>query len=90
MGKPVFPILDWSGGVERPDLSLFINSKSWLIFDLLEFRGPQDWLLLSYNQWEIFSEYKQFKESSHLRAAFAAMWKLPSSAKQPAPAEAEL
>ena len=62
MGKPVFPILDWSGGVERPDLSVFINSKSWLIFDLLELRGPQDWLLLSCNQWEIFSEYKQFKE----------------------------
>ena len=40
MGKPVFPILDWSGGVERPDLSVFINSKSWLIFDLLELTGP--------------------------------------------------
>ena len=36
MGKPVFPVLDWSGGVERPDLSEFIDSKSWLIFDLLE------------------------------------------------------
>ena len=36
MGKPVFPVLYWSGGVERPDLSVFIDSKSWLIFDLLE------------------------------------------------------
>ena len=62
MGKPVFPILDWSGGVERPDLSMFIDSKSWLIFDLLELTGPQNWLFLSCNQWEILSKYRQFKE----------------------------
>ena len=39
MGKPAFLVLDWSGGVERPDLSVFIDSKSWLIFDLLELKG---------------------------------------------------
>ena len=62
IGQLVFSVLDWSGGIERPDLSVFIDSKAWLIFDLLELTGPQDWLLLSCNQWEIFSEYKQFKE----------------------------
>ena len=61
-GKLMFPELDWSDGVDRPDLSSLISSDSWLVFDILKAVGSQDWLLLSCKQWEIFEVYRSLKE----------------------------
>ena len=63
MGKPEFPAIDFSGHeIKLPDLSEFITSDSWLIFDKLGLLGPQDWLTVPASLWDNFHEYRRFKD----------------------------
>ena len=63
MGKPEYPVLDWRNTVlTRPRLASLVTCNSWLIFDLLGLTGPQDWLQLTSNMWDMFSEYRRFAE----------------------------
>ena len=65
MGRPQFPVLDWSSEVlTRPRLGSLVTTNSWLIFDLLELQGPQDWLQLPCSMWPMFSEYQKLAEFS--------------------------
>ena len=61
-GKPVFPEITWPENVEDvPDLSSFVSSNSWLLFDMLGLVGPQDWLLTPSTMWTLFSDYKKLE-----------------------------
>ena len=43
MRKPVLPMVTWAlEGDEGPDMSEFMTSDSWLIFDQLDLLGNQD------------------------------------------------
>ena len=62
-GKPEFPVLDWRNEtLRRPRLSSLITPVSWLIFDILDLSGPQDWLQLPSHMWSMFSEYRKIVE----------------------------
>ena len=62
-GKPEFPFIDWSGEeIVTPDMSSFVTSASWLIFDLLGLSGSQDWLTIPANLWHNFIEFRELKE----------------------------
>ena len=43
-GKPTFPSIAWSVEGSAPKLSSFITKKSWLIFDILDLKDPQEWM----------------------------------------------
>ena len=43
-GKPSFPLLPFGADESRKDMSDLVSSESWLIFQLLDMNGPQDWL----------------------------------------------
>ena len=63
MGRPKFPVLDWRNmELARPSLSSLVTSSSWLLFDILDLSGPQDWLQLPSNMWTMFSEYRKLVE----------------------------
>ena len=63
MGRPKFPVLDWRNWeLARPSLSYLVTSSSWLLFDMLELSGPQDWLQLPCSMWTMFSEYRKIVE----------------------------
>ena len=40
-GKPSFPLLPWGATMARQDMDFLVGSESWLLFDLLGFKGPQ-------------------------------------------------
>ena len=62
-GKPEFPFVDWSGEeIVTPDMSSFVTSASWVIFDLLGLSGSQDWLTIPAKLWVNFTEFKKLKE----------------------------
>ena len=60
-GKPVFPFVDLSGG-DVPCMSSFVDSDSWLVFDILGLAGTQDWLTIPASLWENFLEFRKIKE----------------------------
>ena len=60
-GKPVFPYVDLSGG-DVPCMSSFVDSDSWLVFDILGLTGAQDWLTIPAGLWENFLEFRKLKE----------------------------
>jgi hypothetical protein len=45
-----------------PDMSSFVTSASWVIFDLLGLSGSQDWLTIPAKLWVNFTEFKKLKE----------------------------
>ena len=57
-GKPTFPELSFGATVCREDMSSLVGTESWLIFNLLGLKQPQDWLLASVSTWQ---EVPQFK-----------------------------
>ena len=57
-GKPVFPYIALSGS-EIPDMSTFVTSDSWLIFDFLALTESQDWLTIPSNLWQNFSDFRK-------------------------------
>ena len=62
-GKPNFPDIDFSGEeIHLPDMSAFVSSDSWLVFDMLGLTGSQDWLTIPPNLWNNFQEFKKLKE----------------------------
>ena len=62
-GKPVFPVVDWSGeSIQIPEMSSFVTSSSWLIFNLLGLTGSQDWLTVPASLWDNFQEFRKLKE----------------------------
>ena len=61
-GKPVPPYIDLSSSEPRvSDMSCFISSDSWLVFDLLGLSAPQDWMTIPVGLWENFADYKKFR-----------------------------
>ena len=62
-GKPEFPVIDWSGDeIKLPPLSSFVSHKSWLVFDLLNLKGTQDWLTVPASLWDKFREYRELND----------------------------
>ena len=63
LGKPHFPLIDFSGQqIQLPDLSEFVSSDSWLVFDKLGLTGSQDWLTIPPRLWNNFQEFRKFKK----------------------------
>ena len=63
LGKPEFPLVEFMGEeIALPDMSSFITSDSWLVFDLLGLTGSQDWLTIPSCLWSSFQEYQKVKE----------------------------
>ena len=52
-GKPTFHLLENGPKAARHDMSTFVALSSWLVFDILELTGPQDWLLDSVSTWHL-------------------------------------
>ena len=64
-GKPEFPVIDFTGEeLKLPDMSAFVSSDSWLVFDLLDLTGSQDWLTIPPSLWSNFQEFRKLKEFS--------------------------
>ena len=64
-GKPQFPVIDFTGEeIKLPDMSAFVSSDSWLVFDMLNLTGSQDWLTIPPNLWQNFEEFRKLKEFS--------------------------
>ena len=51
--------MTWPG--ERPCLSTFVGSASWLLFDLLGINGKPEWLLIPSEYWDQFQDYRNMK-----------------------------
>ena len=65
MGKPRFPELNWTCDTNtRPSLASCVTFDSWLIFDILQLLGPQDWLLTPSCMWHLFSDYMKLESFS--------------------------
>ena len=63
MGKPVFPFIDLrQTDLGLPDMSCFVDTNSWLVFDLLGLEGPQDWLIIPSTLWDKFAEFRKLQE----------------------------
>ena len=63
MGKPDFPYIDLSGSNDDiPDMSSFVTSDSWLVFDLIGLTGTQDWMTIPATLWDNFQDFRKFKE----------------------------
>ena len=58
-GKPEFPIMTWPD--RRPQMSCFVGPESWLLFDLLNLPGSNDWLLVPAAHWHNLDEYKKIE-----------------------------
>ena len=61
-GKPVFPSIIWGEDHPLPKLSYFLTEESWLLFDLLGLVEPQEWLQTPVKMWELFSDFRKFKD----------------------------
>ena len=62
-GKPEFPVIDFTGEeVKLPDMSAFVSSDSWLVFDMLDLTGSQDWLTIPPILWKNFQEFRKLRE----------------------------
>ena len=64
-GKPAFPMLPFGPSVARQDMASLITPDSWLVFDLLQLGGPQDWLLSPLPSWDLSPEFKIFRDFSY-------------------------
>ena len=60
-GKPNFPLLEYGPKAARQDMSTLVDSSSWLVFDILELTGHQDWLLEPAFNWHLAPEFKQLE-----------------------------
>ena len=61
-GKPVFPVFPMSLPHMRQNMSALETSDSWLVFLLLGFDGPQDWLQAPASFWHLFEEFRKLEE----------------------------
>ena len=60
-GKPIFPVLPYGATMVRGDMAGLVGPKSWLVFDLLELTGAQDWLLASATTWHLSKDYTKLQ-----------------------------
>ena len=51
-GQPTFPILSHGATMVRENMWLLVGPESWLVFDLLDLSGAQDWLLAPVSTWQ--------------------------------------
>ena len=51
----------WSGQYR---LETLVNPNSWLILQLLNLQGSQDWLLTPCSMWQLFGDYRKLEEFS--------------------------
>ena len=58
-GKPTFPIVEPGA---RYKLANFVGPESWLIFDLFDMTGEQDWLLAPSSNWHLSSDFRKLEE----------------------------
>ena len=58
-GKPVFPNI--APGA-RSNIEDFIGSQSWLMFDLFDMVGPQDWLLAPCSSWHLSANFRRLEQ----------------------------
>ena len=58
-GKPTFPLLEYGPQAARQDMSTLVSPSSWLVFDLLQLTGPQDWLLSPAATWHLAPEFQK-------------------------------
>ena len=56
-GKPTFPVLTYGAKYARENMSMLIGPESWLVFDLLNLSGSQDWLLTPTSEWHLSPDY---------------------------------
>ena len=63
-GKPTFPILAYGPSAARLDMGSLVSSESWLVFDLLEMTGKQDWLTSPAATWDQSADFLILKEFS--------------------------
>ena len=63
-GKPTFPYIDLSNPDDIPDLASLVSSESWLLFNLLELNGSQDWMTIPS---KLCDNYVVFKNSKSFR-----------------------
>ena len=61
-GKPVFPVFSHGATVARGDMAVLVGPESWLVLDLLELRGDQDWMLASASTWPLSKDYTKLQE----------------------------
>ena len=57
-GKPVFPAIVLT---ELPKLCSLVSPKSWLLFDLLQLEGTQEWLQTPVQMWSMFSDFRKLE-----------------------------
>ena len=62
-GKPAFIAVSDGPTVARREMASLITADSWLVFDILNLDGSQDWLLDPANSWSLSQEYKKLGES---------------------------
>ena len=56
-GMPTFPVLTYGAKYARENMSMLIGPESWLVFDLLNLSGSQDWLLTPTSEWHLSPDY---------------------------------
>ena len=61
-GKPKFPDISLHEATPVSNLSSFVSEESWLLFDLLGLQDCQEWLQTPVKMWDLFSDYRKFKE----------------------------
>ena len=61
-GKPTFPMLSQGPTMARKNMSTLIGVESWLVFDLLDITGAQEWLLTSASTWHLSPSFLMLKE----------------------------
>ena len=60
-GKPTFPILSHGATMMRGNMWLLVGPESWLVFDLLDLSGAQDWLLAPVSTWHLSKDYSKLQ-----------------------------
>ena len=61
LGKPKLPQIDFNKD-DEPHLSLFVGSKSWLLFNKLGLFEKQEWLNLPCDYWHNFTDFRTAKD----------------------------
>lgn len=57
-GKPIFPVITEN----VPFLLDLIGERSWLLFDLLQLKGSQDWMQLQPKYWNLMEDYRKARD----------------------------
>ena len=61
-GKPTFPVLPFGPAAARLNMASLVSSESWLVLDLLQMTGKQDWLTSPASTWHKSTDFLTLKE----------------------------